>query len=162
MGASKIARDITDRKRAEQRQWESEARFRTATAAVSSMMWTNNAAGEMAGEQPGWGAFTGQSFEEYQGYGGADALHPDDAQKTIDAWNTAVQTKTMFVFEHRVRRRDGVYRLFHIRALPVLEEQGSVREWVGVHTDITEERRLTEERTPRFCENIRRGRLQSC
>jgi PAS domain S-box-containing protein len=147
VGASKIARDITAQKRAEQRQRESEARFRTATAAVSSLIWTNNAAGEMAGEQPGWAAFTGQSYEEYQGYGWANAVHPDDAQKTIDTWNAAVEAKAMFVFEHRVRRRDGVYRLFNVRALPVLEEQGSIREWVGVHTDITEERQLTEERT---------------
>lgn len=142
IGASKIARDITERKLAEQRQQESEARFRTATAAVSSLLWTNNAAGRMEGEQPSWGAFTGQTHEEYQGYGWSAAVHPEDAQNTIDAWNEAVAARTMFVFEHRVRRHDGIYRRFSIRALPVLDEYGGVREWVGVHTDITEEREL--------------------
>ena len=142
IGASKIARDITERTVASQRQQESEARFRTATAAASSLLWTNNAAGHMEGEQPAWAAFTGQALEEYQGYGWSAAVHPEDAQKTIDAWHQALAAKTMFVFEHRVRRRDGVYRLFSVRALPVLDEHGDIREWVGVHTDITEEREL--------------------
>jgi PAS domain S-box-containing protein len=48
----------------------------------------------------------------------------------------------MFVFEHRVRRYDGEWRLFAIRAVPVLEQDGAIREWVGVHVDITEERNL--------------------
>ena len=142
IGASKIARDITERTVASQRQQESEARFRTATAAASSLFWTNNAAGHMEGEQPGWAAFTGQALEEYRGYGWSAAVHPEDAQKTIDVWHQALAAKTMFVFEHRVRRRDGVYRLFSIRALPVSDEHGGIREWVGVHTDITEEREL--------------------
>ena len=50
-----------------------------------------------------------------------------------------------FLFEHRVRRCDGVYRFFSIRAVPVLDSGGSIREWVGVHTDITE-RRQAEDR----------------
>jgi PAS domain S-box-containing protein len=146
VGASKIARDITERKLAEERLRESEARFRGAVNAVSSLIWTNNAHGQMTGEQLGWCAFTGQTYDDYQGYGWASAVHPDDAQGTIDAWNEAVADRRMFVFEHRVRRFDGVYRLFAIRAVPVLDQNGEIREWVGVHTDVTEERRLTEER----------------
>jgi PAS domain S-box-containing protein len=124
----------------------SEARFRVAVAAVANVLWTNDAQGHMRGEQPGWAAFTGQSMEEYQGYGWAKAVHPDDAQPTIDAWNIAVAERRMFVFEHRVRRHDGVYRRFYIRALPVLNDNGEIEEWVGVHSDITEERRLAQEK----------------
>ena len=118
----------------------SEARFRAAVGAVSSLIWTNNAAGLMAGEQPGWGGFTGQSQAEYQGYGWATAVHPEDAQPTIDAWDRAVAETRMFVFEHRLRRRDGAWRLCSIRAVPAFDDDGTIREWVGVHTDITEER----------------------
>ena len=69
---------------------------------------------------PAWSALTGQAFADYQGFGWADAVHPDDAQPTIDAWNAAVEAKGMFVFEHRVRRHCGSWRTFAVRALPVL------------------------------------------
>ena len=124
---------------------ESEERFRVAVRAVSSLIWTNNAQGEMNGEQPGWGNFTGQTFEQYQGYGWAKAVHPDDAQPTIDQWKMAVAEKRTFQFEHRVRRHDGEWRLCSIRAMPVLAPDGRIREWVGVHTDITEQRQAEAE-----------------
>ena len=140
-----IAIDVTSREQVQEELRKSRQRFQTAVRAVSDLIWTNNAKGEMEGDQPGWGDFTGQSYEEYQGYGWAKAVHPDDAQPTIDAWQQAVAERKMFVFEHRVRRRDGVWRFFSVRALSVLDEDGAVREWVGVHTDITDRRRAEEE-----------------
>jgi two-component system, sporulation sensor kinase E len=118
----------------------SEQRFRTAAAALSGLLWTNDPSGRMVGEQIAWGDFTGQSYEDYQGYGWASAVHPDDVQPTIQAWENSVREGKLFSFQHRVRRRDGTYRLFQVRALPVRNADDSVREWVGVHTDITEER----------------------
>jgi PAS domain S-box-containing protein len=115
-------------------------RFRAAVNAVRGVLWTNDATGRMTGEQPGWAALTGQSQAEYEGYGWANAVHPDDREASVAAWNEAVAERKTFVFEHRVRRRDGVWRTFAIRAIPVIEPSGAIREWVGVHTDITEQR----------------------
>ena len=87
----------------------------------------------MKGPQPAWAALTGQSFEEYQGYGWAKAVHPDDASPSVEAWNEAVAARKTFVFEHRVRRQvDGAWRRFSIRAIPLFEPTGEVSEWVGV------------------------------
>jgi len=130
--------DITDRRNAEQGLRESEARFRAAVDAVQGVLWTNNARGEMVGEQPGWAALTGQTYEEYQGFGWAKAVHPDDAETSVAAWTEAVRERRPFVYEHHVRRHDGVWRLFSIRAVPAFDASGEIREWVGVHTDITE------------------------
>lgn len=142
LASERAAREEAERGRQALR--EREDRFQALIAATGQIIWTNSPDGRMSGEQPGWSSLTGQSQEELQGFGWAAAVHPDDAQPTIDAWNAAVAARKMFVFEHRVRRHDGVYRHFAIRAVPVLEPDGSIREWVGRHTDITEQREAQE------------------
>ena len=136
--------DVTERKRAEAALRASNDRFRAAVDAVQGVLWTNSAAGMMEGEQPGWAALTGQSRDEYQGYGWSAAVHPDDVQPTIDAWNAAVPERRVFAFEHRVRCHDGVWRRFSIRAIPIFDADGELREWVGVHTDVTDQRASEE------------------
>ena len=137
-------RDVTDRVAVHDRLAASEARFRAAIGAVDGILWTNDASGRMVGDQPGWASLTGQGHDDYQGFGWADAVHPDDAEPTIQAWNEAVARGGPFTFEHRVRRLDGVWRDFAIRAVAALEADGSIREWIGVHTDITERKRAEE------------------
>ena len=140
-----VALDVTDAKAASEALRVSDERFRAAIDAVSDIVWTNNSQGEMEGEQAIWGSFTGQRRHEYQGYGWSKAVHPDDAQPTIDAWQLAVAEKRTFEFEHRVRRHDGEWRLCSIRAVPLLNVRQEVREWVGVHTDITDRKRAEEQ-----------------
>ncbi|MBE7218200.1 MAG: PAS domain-containing sensor histidine kinase [Caulobacteraceae bacterium] len=115
----------------------SEDRFRAAIDAIQGVLWTNDATGRMVGPQPGWASLTGQTQAEYEGFGWADAVHPEDAQPSIDEWNASVAGRRPFIFEHRVRRASGEWGHFAIRAIPVIEADGSIREWVGVHTDIT-------------------------
>jgi PAS domain S-box-containing protein len=133
-------RDISERQETIARLAVSEARFRAAVEAVQGVLWTNNAAGEMSGEQLGWAKLTGQTQAEYQGFGWAQAVHPDDAAPTVEAWNAAVVARRPFIFEHRVRNREGVWRDFAIRAIPTFDDDGAIREWIGVHTDITEQK----------------------
>jgi PAS domain S-box-containing protein len=130
--------NITEQVIARKKIEESEQRFQAAIEAVEGILWTNNGKGEMEGEQRGWAALTGQTYVEYQGYGWANAVHPDDAQPTVDAWNDAVKERKIFIFEHRIKTKDGQWRDFSIRAIPLLNIDGSLRQWVGVHTDITE------------------------
>lgn len=118
----------------------SEARFRTAVDAVRGILWTNTADGRMEGEQPGWSALTGQTHADYRGYGWADAVHPDDAAASVEAWKRAVAARTVFEFEHRVMTAAGLYRTFAVRAVPTLDASGALLEWVGVHTDISDAR----------------------
>lgn len=133
--------EIGERRTAEDALKLSEGRFRAAIDAVEGILWTNDPQGRMIGEQPGWARLTGQSPDEYRDHGWSRAVHPDDAQPTIDAWNEAVAERRTFVFEHRLRRHDGRWRQYAIRAIPAIGPDGEVIEWVGVHTDITRQRR---------------------
>jgi PAS domain S-box-containing protein len=132
--------DLTEAKAAEAAQQAATARFRAAVAATEGVVWTNDASGRMVDDQPGWTALTGQTRDEYEGFGWATAVHPDDAQPTIDSWNVAVAAQAPFSIEHRIRRHDGVWRDFAVRAIPSRAPDGTVLEWVGVHHDITESR----------------------
>lgn len=140
IGVVLVFRDATSERQSQRLLEDSERRFRAAVDAVQGIVWTNSAQGDMCGEQPGWAALTGQQYDEYQGLGWAQAVHPDDAQGSTEAWLSAVRERRAFVYEHRVRRADGQWRHFAVRAIPLLDAHGNTREWVGVHIDVTEQR----------------------
>jgi PAS domain S-box-containing protein len=117
-------------------------RYESLVLAIAQVIWTHDDRGEMVGDQPSWAAYTGQTRVQYARRGWLDAVHPDDHDQN-GVWERAVATRTPCQLEHRLRRHDGQYRYFSVRAVPVFREDGSVREWAGIHTDITE-RRLTE------------------
>ncbi len=144
-GAGVTFTDVTKRKKAEDDLRHSEERFRSLIEATSQIVWTNTAQGEMRGDQPDWGRYTGQRYAEYQGFGWAEAVHPDDRERSIAEWKKAVESRSIYHNEMRVRRKDSAYRQFLVRGVPVLETDGSIREWVGVHIDITERKASEEE-----------------
>ena len=139
-----VSRDITERKRAEEALRASEERYRTLIDATAAIVWNSPASGEFDTEQPGWTAFTGQTVEQHRGWGWLDAVHPDDRAESARAWAAAVSTRTVYQVEHRLRRADGEYRHMAVRAVPILDAGGAIREWVGVHTDVTERKRADE------------------
>ena len=140
IGVMAIMQDVTESVLARKKIEQSEKKFEAAILAVQGIIWTNNANGEMVGEQQGWGKLTGQSFEEYQGYGWTNVVHPEDVQPTVEAWNIAVANRSTFEFEHRVNTKQDGFKLFSIKAVPVFDENDAIQQWVGVHTDITEKR----------------------
>jgi PAS domain S-box-containing protein len=154
-----IINDITDRKQAELALQQSEQRYRSLIQATAQIVWNTAADGHVVAEMPSWGAFTGQSFEEYRGWGWLEAIHPDDRARTNDMWLASVTNLTTFAMEQRLRRYDGEYRYMNVRSVPILNETGSVLEWVGTHTDITDRKqdeanlRRSEEFNRRILEN---------
>jgi PAS domain S-box-containing protein len=114
-------------------------RFSGLVEAVSVIAWTVNADG-VVGDIPLWRKFTGQSLADVSGHGWFTAIHPDDRQGAVAAWNVAVANRARYEFEYRLRRADNVYRWVRARAIPVFRKDGSVREWVGVCIDIQDQK----------------------
>lgn len=143
-GVTLIAYEVTEMVLARKKVEESESRFQAAVAAVKGVLWTTNSKGEVDGVLQSWGELSGQRLEEYQGFGWLNAIHPDDTIPTKDAWDHAINTQEPYVIEHRIRLKDGSWGQFSVNAIPLFNKEGSVREWVGVHTDITVQRRAEE------------------
>ncbi|MEG3897979.1 MULTISPECIES: PAS domain S-box protein [unclassified Microcoleus] len=132
-----ILRDVTASRQAEEFVRLSEERYRSLAMATAQMVWMTNASGIPEGPQPDWIAYTGMSFEEMRD-NWIEAVHPEDRDRTIQGWKRAIETKSLYEIEHRLRAADGSYRHFWVRAVPVLVADGSVREWVGTYTDISD------------------------
>jgi PAS domain S-box-containing protein len=122
----------------------SEQRFRTLVDASAQIVWTTAGNGEVVQDSPSWRAFTGQTYDQWRGWGALDALHPDDRSRTAALWKSAVATRTPFETEYRLRRRDGEWRWVAARGLPLADDDGTVCEWVGMIIDITERKRSLE------------------
>ena len=136
----------------------SEARYRTLIQAISQIVWTRSASGEFVDRQQAWEEFTGQSLDEYLGWGWLDVIHDDDRLRVKQNWRRAVEAATPYYAEYRLRTRDATYRWVAVRAAPVLEVDGTVREWIGTHSDIDATKRASEERA-RLFESERHARL---
>ncbi|NEQ21274.1 MAG: PAS domain S-box protein [Microcoleus sp. SIO2G3] len=130
--------DITEHKQVQEALYKSKERYRSLVEATTQIIWDTNVRGKFVTEQPRWSAFTGQTFDELKGWGWLNAVHPEDQFNTAKVWAAAVCDHTLCELEHRLRRYDGEYRDMSVRAVPVMEVDGSIREWVGIHTDITE------------------------
>ena len=96
-------------------------------------------------DSPSWRAFTGQTYEERKGSGWLDVFHPDDRDRVAEQWRDTVAGRTPVETEYRIRHADGDWRWTSARAVPVLNADGTVREWVGMNTDITERKQGEEE-----------------
>jgi diguanylate cyclase (GGDEF)-like protein/PAS domain S-box-containing protein len=90
---------------------------------------------------PTWREFTGLSLEQIRGWGFLESVHPEDRNLLIKTWSAAARDLKSYETEYRIRRKDGEYRMFEVRGIPISIADGTIREWVGTCTDITERKR---------------------
>jgi two-component system cell cycle sensor histidine kinase/response regulator CckA len=140
----------------------SERRYRSLVLAGAQIVWTAKADGSAATSALNWEELTGQEFTDASGAGFLDLVHPDDRERGRLAREHALASGGMSEGELRIRTRDGQYRHFLARAVPVKAEDGSVLEWVGTYTDITTRKQAEEQRDRLMQDLARREKEARC
>lgn len=125
---------------------KSEQRYRSLVKATAQVVWLADPEGKALGTMVDWRGYTGQSAEQIQGWGWLEAIHPEDRERTRRNWAKAVESSSVYQAEYRLRTRDGSYRHHIAKAVPILEADGNIREWVGANTDITEQKQAERAR----------------
>jgi PAS domain S-box-containing protein len=144
IGASKVARDVTERKQADKALRASEQRFRTLAAHAPVGIFLTDREGNCLFVNERWCAMAGLSPEEAQGRGWADALHPDDRERVFQEWNDAIRAGRPFASEYRFRTPQGKVTWLEGNAIARRDEAGQVTEYIGTLTDITERKEAVE------------------
>jgi formate hydrogenlyase transcriptional activator len=109
--------------------------------AFPMMAWSSRPDGFIEFVNRRWLDYTGFSLSEAVGRGCNAAFHPDDRGPLADKWRALVASGEPGEIEARMRRRDGEYRWFLLRAEPARDEHGRIIKWYGVNIDIEDRTR---------------------
>src|SRR5262250_614246 len=111
---------------------------------IPSLVWTARPDGFCDFLNQRWLHYAGMTAAQAQGWGWADAIHPDDRKGVVDYWRSCLASGTPVATQVRIRRFDGSYRWFLISANPLRDESGDIVRWYGTNIDI-EDRKCIEE-----------------
>ena len=123
---------------------ESEERFRTLADAIPQLCWMANAEGRIFWYNQRWYEYTGTTPEQMNGWGWQAVHDPRVLPEVIERWQVSVSTGRPFDMIYPIRGRDGVFRPFLTRVMPVCDPDDKVVRWFGTNTDISEQRRTEE------------------
>ena len=133
--------DIHDRRDQEDRALEqalaeSREHYRCSVELSPQVPWTASPDGGIEEVGPRWQELTGMAAPQAMGTGWLDALHPEDIQPTLDAWNERLHSGAPIDIDYRIRLRDDSFRWMRARAAARRDEQGNIVRWYGTVEDI--------------------------
>ena len=119
-------------------------RFRSLILTLSAVVWHASADGRIEVDREAWRKLTGEDPVETE-WGWLEAIHASDRDRVRDTWQAALETAEPYVCRYRIHSRRGNYAWVSARAVAITRS-GSVREWIGILTDISDRVRVDEAR----------------
>jgi PAS domain S-box-containing protein len=138
--------DITERKQAESRLRESEAKFRILSETAPALIWFDDAEGNCQFVNQQYVDFSGKTLDQLKGQGWQLILHEEDSSAYLSDFAEATRAQRPFHHLVRARRFDGKWRWLESFSQPLFATDGSFLGHVGVSPDITERKEAEEDR----------------
>jgi PAS domain S-box-containing protein len=130
-----------ERARAEAALRESEEKFRALADNISQLAWMTDADGWIFWYNQRWYDYTGTTLEEMQGWGWQAVHAPEEVDRVTAKFKRHIAAGETWEDTFPLRSKDGEYRWFLSRAVPIRDAAGKVLRWFGTNTDIEDRRR---------------------
>ncbi|MEP6684099.1 MAG: PAS domain S-box protein, partial [Parafilimonas sp.] len=135
--------DVTEQKNIQDDLKQSEENFRQLADLIPQIVWTAKTDGYIDYYNKRWYEYTGFSGDvEKQSW--MPILHPDDIQACIGTWYNSIKTGEPYQVQYRLKDKDGGYKWFLGKALPIKDDEGVIIKWFGTCTDIQDQKTITE------------------
>jgi PAS domain S-box-containing protein len=145
MGASAIARDVTEKKRIEAALRDNEARFRMMADTAPVMVWMAGPDTHITFVNKRWLEFTGRTVEEEVGDNWFTGIHPAELERCRQSYLDAFSSEQPFFLEYRLRRHDGEYRWIIDTGVPLFDDDGRFGGYIGTCVDLTERKDMEDQ-----------------
>jgi PAS domain S-box-containing protein len=139
------AHDITQRRISEQALEASEQNLSMIINTIPAQAWSARPDGAAEFFNQRWLDYAGLTLKQAEGWGWKATIHPNDLDRMVSYWMTAMVTGEPVELEGRLRRFDGAYRWFLIRAEPFRDERGQIVRWYGTSSDIDDRKQAEEQ-----------------
>ncbi len=136
--------DVSERVIAEEAVKASEAEFRAFAQAMPNHVWAASPDGMLDWFNDRVYEYAGATQAQLGGGAWTDIVHTDDIGLVSDRWAAALQSGHTYMSEFRLRRANGDYRWHITRAVPIRDEAGNIRRWVGTNTEIEEQKAVAQ------------------
>jgi len=136
--------DVTEQKSNREALRQREADFVTMADSIAQLAWIAEANGDINWYNRRWYDYTGTTLAQMQGWGWQQVHHPDYVRGVVERLQHAFATGEAWEDTFPLRGRDGLYRWFLSRAVPLRDAQGNALRWFGTNTDVTQMRELQE------------------
>ena len=121
-----------------------EDKYRVMVDTIPALVWCTLPDGSNEFHNQRWHDYTGLPEGAETGLGWRVAYHPEDSERLLREFQSIAASGAPGEMEARLRRFDGEYRWFLIRAVPFRDEKGTIIYWYGSSTDIEERKRAEE------------------
>ena len=138
---AQLQAEIVQRKKVEEEIEASEQRYRGLIEAIPQIVWTATPEGTLDFANANWSGYLGIDLDTFNKGGWATLLHPNDTDRTTQAWANGLQSGLAFEIEHRLRNNlTGNFRWYLSRAVPLETEDGQIFKWFGTSTDMEDQK----------------------